>query len=68
MRLTIIYIKEGFEIVALCRQKCLECMEVCISGCIYLFQFKFGIFCRNSVKQATALHEHSPLLKTPLRK
>jgi hypothetical protein len=38
-----------------------------IFGCIYLFQFKFGNFYRNSIKQATALHVHSPLLKTPLR-
>jgi hypothetical protein len=37
-----------------------------ISGCIYPFQFKFGNYCRNSAKQATALYVNSSLLKTPL--
>jgi hypothetical protein len=41
---------------------------LCIFGCIYLFQFKFGNFCGNSAKQATALYVHSALLKTSLRK
>jgi hypothetical protein len=45
----------------------LECLEVFLVAYTYLFQFKFGNFCRNSVKQATALYVHSPLLKTLLR-
>jgi hypothetical protein len=39
-----------------------------IVGCIYLFQFNFGNFWRKSLKQATVLYVHCPLLKTPLRK
>jgi hypothetical protein len=39
-----------------------------IFGCIYLFQFKFRKFWRNSAKKATALYVHSPILKTQLRK
>jgi hypothetical protein len=34
---------------------------------LYLFQFKFGNFCPNSAKQATALYIHSSLWKTLLR-
>jgi hypothetical protein len=44
-----------------------DLMEGSISGCIYLF--KFGNFCRNSAKQATALYVQYciVLLKTSLR-
>jgi hypothetical protein len=31
---------------------------LCILGCIYLLQFKFGSFCPNSAKQTTALYVH----------
>jgi hypothetical protein len=30
-------------------------------GCMYLFKFKFRKFCRNSIKQATALYVLFPL-------